>query len=83
MPLFLRVCFVNIELAHALSREPKASDLASREEGICLLYSKRKYLLCYCSTWPFAIFDKVFKGCAPKVCCPLDPSSITGCRGGR
>lgn len=75
---FLRVYFASIGLAHALRREAKASNPACREEGICLCYSERKYLPCYCSAWPFAICDKVFKGCAPKVCCPPDPPSITG-----
>lgn len=56
-----------------------AVDLANWEEGICLLYSKRKYLQCYCSTWLFAIFDKAFERHAPKVYCPLDPSSIISC----
>lgn len=46
MQIFLRVYFVNVGLADTLSHEAKAADSASREEGICLLYSKRKYLLC-------------------------------------
>lgn len=40
------------------------------------LCGKRKYLFRYCSTWPSAVFDKELKCCAPKVCYPLDPSSV-------
>lgn len=71
--------FARAGLAHAPRWEPKALNSACREEGICLCCSKRKHLLCYCSTWPFAILDKAIQGCAPKVCCPHDLPSITSC----